>query len=186
MQMSKLTDDTITQILFELKIISRYKCGDVIDTTENCLRINESSLRQSIDRSLNGDNRHKALARFKHCVGVAFEYAELLCESKYLLLYANKLAQKDFSITFEELECYDIRIGLLTSIYNHIDGIHNGLSAFMSTYESKNDNALVSDCLVFKKDIAIRLESLAANINMFNLHKSEYEDERDSLHIGAR
>lgn len=162
-------DTEINRILFDLKTISKYKCGEIVDTTDSSLRIEENSYKKSINRTLTGDSSRKALDRIKRCVGIAFDYAELLYESKYMMLYS-----KNNDITSEELECYNARFHLLKNICSHIRVVIPGIEAFKTTLELKNYSTMVSECIIFMKDINQRQNALIAFINSLESTYASY------------
>ncbi len=164
-------DDTeISRLLFDLKTIAKYKCGEVIDTTNNSISVSENSYSKAVGRRMTGDDRYKALERFKHLIMMAFEYAGILCESKYMTIYAVICRQ----VVVDEFTAYEVRFNIIKNIRMCIRDACGGIREFMANYEMKNDTTIVSDCVILLKLIATKLAALNATIAELESQHSRY------------
>jgi len=190
------TDASLTKILYDLSTISKYKHGEVVDTTTDYINLQEQSIVTSISRTLNGDDRHKALMRFADRIGTAYEFAERIIESKYLAIYdcynylltygrldsmpvgaSGSLNDSDEIpppprpiLTVRDIELYEIRYNSLVKIHDAIIATLNGLEEFKRTYEcgKRRDSCIAGQCSNFILEVTRKSNKLLDEIKHLN------------------
>ena len=181
--MSNFTDAAISKILFDLSTIAKYKKGNVVETTSEYLNVVESSLKTSLDRSLSGDTRARALARFRQVIDIAYEYAERVLESRYLDIYKNDTnVMISVQIDVVDLNRYEARYELLVKIYKGLLGCLAGVDEFKQTYDSKNDSTTVGNCDRLRQDTLRKANSLKEDIDRLDRQKDDFEEYRAGVY----
>jgi hypothetical protein len=114
----------INHFIFELETISRIKSGDVVMTTSEYINILAPTFACSLDRTIRGDDRSKALTRFENATVFVRDYLILMLESKLLEV---------------EGPARESRISTIVRGLNALKSCIPGLEAFSYTYFMKRD-----------------------------------------------
>lgn len=182
------TDAALTKILYDLYTISKYKHGDVVDTTTDFINLSSQSISTSIKRTLNGDDRIKAIMRFSDRIGAAYEFAERILESKYLAIYdayeyllpgstaeylpsgcalnvSDEIPPPPRPVlTINDINLYEIRYNALIKIHEAIIATINGLEEFKRTYECRRDSTTGGQCSNFIAEVERKSNKLRDEI----------------------
>lgn len=136
-------DDTIQRLLSNLSIISKIEIGDKVSTTADVLDIQREGWRQSIYRSLHGDNRNRSMSVVSQTIDTTISMISLLMESQYM----NDVDTPRYRHRYQSLYT------LLSALYRCTKGLDN----MRITYH--NDGILVSDI----RDMCSRIKQFIDN-----------------------
>ena len=174
--MTQITDTFISKVLFDLETIAKYTSSDIIDTiSSEYINLENDSIRRSLDRSLNGDSRYRALNRMDDRIISAYEYAERLLESRYLLLYQSG----NWSLTIDNVKLYEERMSLLKTICGKLEKAAPGIVEFRKKYSTKNDSSVVAQCDALIKKTGKIVRTLKIRLSELDSEKESYEAQRE-------
>lgn len=161
------TDEGINKLLFNLENVSKIQRGQLINTSNDYLNIEDQSLSLSLIRTINRDSRSKAISKIKNYIQLSYEYAERLLESKYIHICPTDLISDE-----EYIEC-EKRIEVIRTIYSTLKSVISGLKNLAITYGKDyatvgSINEIISDTTKKYNFIYSELSTVTKKMSVWN------------------